>query len=262
LNDRSGRNNNGTLTNMGGQANWVASGSGVALKFDGTDDFAVVPNSSALQPGLGSFSFATWILSNPQTQFGPIAQIRMADNAITNVIGLSVGGNTYSGTTGKRFGLGLFFNSTLAVRVTDTSADVITGLWQHLAAVWNGTTTSLYVDGAAVASSVVQTAGSVSSLAPTGPLRIGANVATGGNYFAGQLDDFRIYKRVLTPAEIRLLASQRGIGLTPIGGTRATYPTKFQIKIGGTWREADAFTKVAGVWQAAKPSIKVAGVFK
>jgi hypothetical protein len=37
--DRSGQNAHGTLTNMAGQDNWQASGSGVALNFDGVNDY-------------------------------------------------------------------------------------------------------------------------------------------------------------------------------------------------------------------------------
>jgi len=260
--DRSGRNNHGVLTNMGGQDNWRASGSGVAINFDGTNDFAAVPNNPTLRPGLESFSWTVWVLANPQTQFGPIAQTRMADNAITNAISLSVGGNTLNGTTGQRFGLGVFFNSTSAMRVTDTSADVITGSLQHLAAVWNGTTAALYVDGVPVATSVVGTAGSVSSLAPTGPLRIGANVATGGNYFSGQIDDFRIYSRALTLAEIRLLASRRGIGLVPLPDRAAGLPRKLFVNDAGTWRPSDAYVNVGGTWKLGQASVNVAGVWK
>jgi hypothetical protein len=81
-------------------------------------------------------------------------------------------------------------------------------------------------------------------------------------YLDGQFDDVRLYNRALTLAEVRLLASRRGIGLTPSASTRATYPTKFQIRVGGTWREADAYQNVGGVWKPAPPKIKVAGVWK
>jgi hypothetical protein len=36
----------------------------------------------------------------------------------------------------------------------------------------------------------------------TGPLRIGGN-APWGEYFAGQIDDVRVYNRALTPTEIQ-----------------------------------------------------------
>jgi len=45
--------------------------------------------------------------------------------------------------------------------------------------------------------------------------RSGAYVGPGGTYFSGQLDDQRLYSRVLSPQEIRLLAQEPGIGLRP-----------------------------------------------
>ena len=260
--DRSGRNNHGALTNMGGQNNWRASGSGLALNLDGTDDFAAVANSYAMQPGLGAFSWSVWIKADPVTQYGVIGQMRMSDGAITNVIALSVGGNTFTGTTGKCFGLGLLFNSTAAARWADTSSDVITGSWQHLCASWSGSAISLLVDGVSVATTMVSNVGSVSSLNPTGPLRIGTNVATGGNHFAGQIDDFRIYNRALTLTEIRLLASRRGIGLSPLPDRAAGLPRKLSINVGGVWRPADAYINVGGTWKLAQASTNVAGVWK
>ena len=260
--DRSGRNNHGALTNMAGQDNWRASGSGVALNFDGTDDFVSVPNSAAFVPGSSPFTWSVWVLVNPQTQFGPVAQMRMADNGITDVIGISVGGNTFSGTTGQRFGLGLLFNGTSNGRFTDTASDVITGGWQHLCAAWNGSTTALYVDGVSVATTLTLNAGSISSCDPTGPLRIGANIASGGSYFSGQIDDFRIYNRALTLAEIRLLASRRGIGLQPLPDRAAGLPRKLSVNVGGTWRAADSYVNVGGVWRLSQPSVNVGGVWK
>jgi prepilin-type N-terminal cleavage/methylation domain-containing protein len=72
------------------------------------------------------------------------------------------------------------------------------GLWHHLAATYDGSTRAFYIDG-------VQTASSGAS---------GANfVATGGNigltysgeYFAGDIDDVRIYNRGLSSSEIQSL---------------------------------------------------------
>ena len=260
--DRSGRGNHGTLTNMGGQDNWRASGSGVTLNFDGTDDFVSVPNRAALVPGASSFTWSVWILASPQTQFGVVAQMRMADNGITDVITVAVGGNTIDGTTGKRFGLGLLFNGQTNGRYTDTASDVITGRWQHLCAAWNGSTAALYVDGVSVATTLVLNAGSISSCDPTGPLRIGTNVASGGSYFSGQVDDFRIYNRSLTPAEIRLLASRRGIGLQPLPDRAAGLPRRFSVNVGGTWREADSYVNVGGVWKLGQASVNVAGTWR
>jgi len=43
LHDQSGYNNHGTLTNMDAGTDWVASGDGLALDFDGANDYIDIP---------------------------------------------------------------------------------------------------------------------------------------------------------------------------------------------------------------------------
>ena len=79
----------------------------------------------------------------------------------------------------------------------------------------------------------------------------------------GQIDDTRVYDRALTPAEIRLLASRRGIGLTPLPHRAAGLPRKLSVKIGGDWRAADAYVNVGGgVWKLGQASVNVAGTWR
>jgi len=75
-------------------------------------------------------------------------------------------------------------------------------------------------------------------------------------------DDLRIYNRVLTPAEIRLLASRRGIGLTPLPDRGGGLPRKLSVNVGGTWRAADSYINVGGTWKIGQASVNVAGVWK
>ena len=251
--DRSGRNNNGTLTNMGGQANWVASGGGTALQFDGVNDYVE----------LGTFS--RLLIVNELTMSAWVRPVNLAANRVRAIdslastnwfnIALKCGTNTPFSDVSVFIATSA---STFSETLTVTGVFAV-GNWVHLSATWRaGEASIVYVNGLAAATVTATTA---SQAYQVGTVRLGASTAN--NLYSNALqDDTRIYNRVLTPAEILLLASRRGIGLTPIGSTRATYPTKFQIRVAGTWREADAFTKVAGVWQAAKPSIKVAGVFK
>jgi len=77
-----------------------------------------------------------------------------------------------------------------------------------------------------------------------------------------EMDDVRIYDRSLTPAEIRLLASRRGIGLTPLPDRAAGLPRKLSVNVGGTWRPSDAYLNVGGTWKLAQASVNVAGVWK
>jgi hypothetical protein len=69
--------------------------------------------------------------------------------------------------------------------------------WSHLAATYDGSMLRLFVNGVQVASAAYT--GSLST--STNPLRIGGNSGF-GEYFAGVIDEVRIYYRALTPSEI------------------------------------------------------------
>jgi hypothetical protein len=234
--DRSGYRRNGALTNMGGQQNWVASGTGTALQFDGVNDFVSVSWSTVT--GSVARTLSHWF----------------AYTSTTNANWVSFG----TGGTGNLWQTGHFNGNVGSLNsiadVTTSATPYIDGRWHHIATQYDGATVLLYLDGKFI-SSAARTINTGSSA-----LRIGSGQGSG--FAVALLDDVRVYNRVLTRAEIRLLASRRGIGLTPSGSTRATYTTRFQIRVGGTWREADAYQNVGGVWKPAKPSIKVAGVWK
>ena len=75
------------------------------------------------------------------------------------------------------------------------------GVWTHLAVTYDGTTLRLYVNGVLRSS----TAASGGIAASTAPLRIGGNTVfsvPGTEYFAGLIDEVRIYNRALSAAEI------------------------------------------------------------
>jgi hydrogenase maturation factor HypE len=90
------------------------------------------------------------------------------------------------------------------VNVTMTAEQDIRGTaqlglsaWTHLAATYDGATLRLYVNGTQVAAKALT--GSLA--AGTQPLRIGGN-GVWGEWFAGQLDEIRVYDRALTAAEV------------------------------------------------------------
>lgn len=72
-----------------------------------------------------------------------------------------------------------------------------TNAWSHLALTYDGTNMRLYVNGALVATRA-QTGPIATSNAP---LRIGGN-AVWGEWFAGQIDEARVYNRALSAAEV------------------------------------------------------------
>ena len=70
--------------------------------------------------------------------------------------------------------------------------------WTYLAATYNGATISLYVNGALVASQAVT--GNI--IPSTGPVRFGGN-SIWGEYFAGTIDNVRIYDQALNQSDIQ-----------------------------------------------------------
>ena len=69
-----------------------------------------------------------------------------------------------------------------------------TNTWSHVAATWDGVTLRLYVNGVQVGSRAA--AGTL--LTTSNPLRIGGN-ANRGEYFAGTIDEVRVYDRASRP---------------------------------------------------------------
>jgi hypothetical protein len=76
--------------------------------------------------------------------------------------------------------------------------------WHHLAGVWDGRTSTLYLDGEAVASVAAPAVGY-----DAGPFTVGADNNDGFLYwYRGTLDEVRFYDRALTDDEVVALASQ------------------------------------------------------
>ena len=247
--DRSGRNNHGTLTNMGGQGNWRASGSGVAINFDGTNDYV----------SLGSGS--TYRFTSGQT-FTAAAWIYPAVSKNQSILSFTTNGWDWYVASGNYVE---FAKAGVANTGSSAATNGVTlNKWTHVA-VKNivGSTVEFFING-----SSVRTAAFAQTYNYSLEMWIGAtqDVTVGGLpdllAWNGQLDDIRIYNRALTLAEIRLLASRRGIGLSPLPDRAAGLPRRFSVNVGGTWREADSYVNVGGSWKLAQPSVNVGGVWK
>ena len=105
------------------------------------------------------------------------------------------------------------------------TAQIPLNTWTHLAATYDGSTLRLYVNGTQVGSRAVS--GSLAT--STGALRIGGN-SLWGEYFAGRIDEVRIYNRALTAAEIQADMN------TPLGTppSDSTPPTRSNAQPAGT----------------------------
>jgi hypothetical protein len=249
--DRSGRNNHGTLVNMAGQDNWRASGSGVALNLDGTNDHAVL---AGFVPA-SIISVSAWVYLKSQPTGGNLAGIfsRWGNNAAfdaTDAFTLNIG-------VGQGF---RFFLGGVNAGVTTGSSAVTLSQWTHLAATYNGATITIFVNGISGGS----TAASGSITQSTVEMRIGKDVAASATdkNLDAFCDDIRLYNRALTLAQIRLLASRRGIGLTPLPDRAAGLPRKLSVNVGGTWRAADAYVHNGTDFRLSEAKINVGGVWQ
>ncbi len=232
----------------------TAAPGGTTLDLSGTQ-FADLGSAATLYPSPTSVTWSGWVrmrsfpnayntLTETQTdtttqnnyQFTPL--IKSTGKLAVYAFGSVTTQSNYDGT-------GVF---TLAVNT-----------WYHLAFVFlGGVSLTGYVNGIldANVSSPIATL-----VASAGPVRVG-NSVFGTRTLNGQLDDLRLYSRALTLAEIRLLASRRGIGLSPLADRGAALPRRFSVNVGGTWRAADSYVNVGGVWRLGQPSVNVGGVWK
>jgi hypothetical protein len=189
--DSSGTGNNGSTSGT----TWNAAGRfGPALSFNGTTASVTVPDSTSLDLSTG-MTLEAWV--NPSSAGGPWRTVIFKHSSgMVYALYSNNGANRPTGQVnilGEQNALG--------------SALVPANTWTHLATTYDGATLRLYVNGTQVGSKA-QT-GSIP--ASTGALRIGGN-AIWGEWFAGTVDDVRIYNRALTAAEI-----QGDMG-TPVSG--------------------------------------------
>lgn len=181
--DASGNSLNGTVSG----ATWVTSGKyGGALSFDGVNDWVTVNDNNLLELSAG-MTLEAWVY--------PTSSSGVRDILIKEGSGVDIF-NLY-----HRNGNGLpesnaFING--SNRTAQGSALPL-NTWSHIAGTYDGTALRLYVNGTLAASTNIS--GSIAT--STGPLRIGGN-SLWGEFFAGRIDEVRIYDRALTQTEIQV----------------------------------------------------------
>ena len=189
--DTSGHGNHGTITG----ATRVAGRFGRALSFDGTNDLVRVPDSTSLALVSG-MTIEAWVrptllsgwrtVALKETATGLAYALYAHDDAPRPAVTANFGGVDQS-----------------AVGVQALPV----GTWTHLAATYDGAAMNLYVNG-----TLVRTQPATGTFVQSAqPLSIGGN-AIWGEYFAGVIDQVRIYDQALTEAQI---AANALIAVTP-----------------------------------------------
>jgi sialidase-1 len=163
---------------------------GQALSLDGTNDYVQLPFAEKLAVSNGDFTWTGWFNYGASTADQPLlwaynqgdvfSQLWLrAEPASGRIRALAQSGET-------------------AVTVATTKA-YNDRTWHHFAFRRQGTSFSIFIDGAAVASAT----GTIGSVSPKRPfqLHLGQRL-DGQQHLKGALDDIRLYRRALTAAEI------------------------------------------------------------
>lgn len=200
--DVSGRDNHGTV--MGG-AKWTEGRIGGALEFDGTDDFVSIPNESSFDI-TGSVTVSAWIRVESFTNSWQ-AIVTKGDRAW----------RLHRASSRKSVGFACSDLSRDQVGNLLGETDVADSQWHHVAGILDGTTASVFVDGALDASA--------ESFSPNISVNdysvlIGANSQITGRLFHGLIDDVRIYDRALSVDELRTLVEAGGVSVPAKGKIR------------------------------------------
>jgi hypothetical protein len=198
--DRSGYGNHGTLVNMDAGTDWVGGPYGTALDFDGVNDYVAQPLKSG---STIDHTQSVWFSTQRTTYQYLLALEGFCSPPNTwNLIRIDI--TNASQVAGYVFdGSSIFIGSTT----------VTVNTWTHAAMTRSGNVFQFYVNGRLTGSGSY-TPFFISSSPTVNDIGARRNLPTATPFF-GQIDDVRFYDRALTFAEIRLLASEPGIGLKP-----------------------------------------------
>jgi hypothetical protein len=181
--DGSGRGNNGTIA---GATRSTAGRFGSALTFDGVNDWVTVADSASLDLSTRA-TLEAWVFP---TALGNAWRTVLLKEQPGQLVYALYGNNDALRPSGHLFTTGDLWSN--------GSAQLPANVWSHLAMSWDGSTQRLFVNGNQVATRALT--GTLPNSA--GALRFGGN-AVWTEWFAGRLDEIRVYDRTLSPAEIQ-----------------------------------------------------------
>jgi hypothetical protein len=232
---------------MDSASDWVVSGGKGALDFDGVNDYVNIPDSDILS-GLNYLTISFWV--NPRTL--PPASNNQRMWAVTK---LNTGQIEWESSinandaTSIPFGKWVFtgYNpvAPFAARQRGTAANAVAGRWQHVVFTQSGRAAlpNAYFDGLLSNGATLSQAGTPTAGNTTAPVQIGRRGDGAERTFDGLFDDIRIYRSVLSAADIWQLW-QLGRGNMPIvrkrryteqaaGGFKAYWARRQSQLIGG-----------------------------
>lgn len=178
-------NHDGTIEG----AEWSQGRGSTGLRFDGEDDVLTIPDSPALDLTEG-FTLEAWVDPGGSQHWSPVIAKNDSDEEFPSgyVVYAQGGGEGPAGS----------------VSDDESSEESVSGgpalpeeEWTQLALTSDGTVLRLYVNG-----ELEGAASSIPAKSSDGALQIGGSTAL-GQYFAGRIDDVRIYNEWMSGKEIK-----------------------------------------------------------
>lgn len=221
-NDSSGYGNNGQLGSTPNadvnDPTWTAGKFASALQFNGTNNWVQIANSSSLSI-TGSITLEAWVKLDSYSIVEPIISKwnDISANDRSYALGIDFGFVRFDISHTGLFGgnpctviTGFGFACTESALVFSTRP-IQLGKWTHVAGVFDTSTKTLqvFIDGV-LSNSLVAEKSNIFDIGD--PLLIGAADFGGSTrrFFPGAIDEARVWKRVLTPAEV-LSSAQAGL---------------------------------------------------
>ena len=181
--DFSGNNSTGTVSgNVSATSSCTIGG---CFSFGGTNGSVDIPYNANL-PTSGDLTFAAWVKTTNSDAGGLVSQGDGNDHTSAYQIRYGGAANTY-------FALGSGASATYVY------LDPPVNTWSHVLVTVQGTSIQAYVNGVQAGSATF----SGTRQSPNTPLHLGRR--SDGYYFAGLIDDARVYNRALTSDEVTTL---------------------------------------------------------
>jgi len=206
--DSSGYGNDGTLSGYLGGDEWTTGIDGGALRFN-WDGYINCGTASSLDIAT-DFTVCAWAKPAPGSE-----------SSYMGIGGRLVSSPSYMGFSLVRHSSGVYRlwvanQATAAVVGASSTATYTASEWHHVAGVRTGATCSLYVDGVKAGTANVPV-----MVPSTNIFHIGNQYAntTNDRLWIGLMDDFRLYNRGLTDAEVAALGTAtKALSPSPVDG--------------------------------------------
>ena len=231
LADESGNGHDGTVHGSPQQTAGIVHG---AYEFNGTQDFIETPSFLASAP---AFTVSSWVKVLSFTD----ASYMMAFNQAPAVFPPPISPGYFNFALGSPsdpggFGISGYWSDAtpfdMRTAFMPAPVSIPSGVWKHLVVTYDGTVMRQYIDGALLNENQQRPDLTLSydgkTLGNGEPFLIGKGYAYPGSlmttFLHGQLDEFRVYDRALTPSEIAQLArTPQSVYVTHVGFSNSPF---------------------------------------